>query len=225
MGRIEQIKQSITRIPDYPIVQFTVADAALLRPRPRRGLPGVEIVPVHDRVEAERVGALRLPSPERPDREHHDVPFAERVDRAPPRGSRGTGRSASVPDSSMSFGFAGELHHDARARTRRCAMPNCCAICRSCAVSSPARPLAAAAPAPRWLSPVERLERLNAQRHRVRRHVLADAGVRVRTRRAAAAAAERAEPAAADREHRRLVEVHRQVGVARSRRRAGSSCR
>src|SRR5258705_13953982 len=57
--------------------------AALLltgRPAPGgRGLAGVEIVPVHDRVEAERVGTLRLPPPERPDREHDDVAFAERV--------------------------------------------------------------------------------------------------------------------------------------------------
>src|SRR4051794_4636762 len=44
-----------------------------------RSLAGVEIVPVHDRVEAKRVGALRLPAPERTDGEHDDVPLAERM--------------------------------------------------------------------------------------------------------------------------------------------------
>src|SRR4051812_40829850 len=37
----------------------------------------VEIVPIHDRIEAERIGALRLPAPERADREHNDVSLAE----------------------------------------------------------------------------------------------------------------------------------------------------
>src|SRR5262252_1634737 len=41
-------------------------------------LSGIEIVPVHDRVEPERVGPLRLPAPERPDRKHDDVSLAER---------------------------------------------------------------------------------------------------------------------------------------------------
>jgi hypothetical protein len=40
-------------------------------------------------------------------------------------------------------------------------------------------------------------ERLNAQRHCVRRDVLAEAGIRIRARRAAAAAPEPTEPAAA----------------------------
>lgn len=37
----------------------------------------VEVVPVHDGVEAERVGAVRLPAPERPDGKQHDMPIAE----------------------------------------------------------------------------------------------------------------------------------------------------
>src|SRR4051795_13362349 len=52
-----------------------------LRARPSSAsllLSGIEIVPVHERVEPERVGALRLPPPERPNREHHDVSLAER---------------------------------------------------------------------------------------------------------------------------------------------------
>src|SRR5688572_10259498 len=51
-----------------------VASVALLlltRLRAARGLARVEIIPVHDRVEAERVSALRLPPPERAQREHH----------------------------------------------------------------------------------------------------------------------------------------------------------
>src|SRR4030095_16462313 len=41
-----------------------------------RSLPRVEVVPIQDRVEAERVGALRLPAPERTNREHHHVSLA-----------------------------------------------------------------------------------------------------------------------------------------------------
>src|SRR6185437_7937893 len=44
----------------------------------RLGAAGVEVVPVHDRVEAEHVGALSLPAPEGPDREHHDVALTHR---------------------------------------------------------------------------------------------------------------------------------------------------
>src|SRR5687768_3515454 len=47
----------------------------------RLRLPGVEVVPVEDRVEAEEVRPLRLPPPERADPEHHDVTVAHlRVD-------------------------------------------------------------------------------------------------------------------------------------------------
>ena len=38
---------------------------------------GIQIIPVHDRVEAERVGAVRLPSPEGANGEHHDVAIAK----------------------------------------------------------------------------------------------------------------------------------------------------
>src|SRR5436190_11446777 len=39
-------------------------------PSRRRRAARVQIVPVHDGVETERIGALRLPPPERTDREH-----------------------------------------------------------------------------------------------------------------------------------------------------------
>jgi hypothetical protein len=37
------------------------------RAGPRVGLAGIQVVPVHDGVEAQRVGALCLPAPERAD--------------------------------------------------------------------------------------------------------------------------------------------------------------
>src|SRR5216684_3165969 len=43
----------------------------------RSHLAGIEMFTIHDRVEAKHVGPLCLPPPERPDREHHDVTFAE----------------------------------------------------------------------------------------------------------------------------------------------------
>src|SRR5882724_8873522 len=57
----------------------------LLFPRPSpsastlRSLPaGVQRIPVHNRVEAKRVCSLRLPTPERTQREHHDVSLPKR---------------------------------------------------------------------------------------------------------------------------------------------------
>src|SRR6187401_3623553 len=47
----------------------------------RASLARVQIVPVHERVEAQDERALTLPAPERPDREHDDVALADgRVD-------------------------------------------------------------------------------------------------------------------------------------------------
>src|SRR5260370_197161 len=42
------------------------------------GFAGVEVVPVQDSVEGQEVGALGLPAPEGPEREHHDVTGADR---------------------------------------------------------------------------------------------------------------------------------------------------
>src|SRR6185436_14553261 len=41
-------------------------------------LSPVEVVPVQDCVEHQRIRALRLPAPERAERKHHDVPAPQR---------------------------------------------------------------------------------------------------------------------------------------------------
>src|SRR3954451_18880459 len=90
----------------------------LLRAGPTRGgllLPGIQIVPVHDRVEAERVGALRLPAPERTNREHHDVTLAERrIERRRPIGEELRVQQRARQQHVVRVGR--ELHHDARTR-------------------------------------------------------------------------------------------------------------
>src|SRR5947208_14877911 len=48
-----------------------------LTPRLRRATR-IQIVPVQNRVEREEIRALRLPAPERTDREHDDVSLTER---------------------------------------------------------------------------------------------------------------------------------------------------
>src|SRR5687767_3660156 len=44
----------------------------------RCGAAGVQVVPVQDRVETDREGALRLPAPERANAEHHNVTLTNR---------------------------------------------------------------------------------------------------------------------------------------------------
>src|SRR5262245_33978875 len=61
-----------------PYFVSSTSTLSLRRLRSRRGFAGIQIVPIHDRVEAERVGALRLPAPERTDGKHHHVALAER---------------------------------------------------------------------------------------------------------------------------------------------------
>src|ERR1019366_6313529 len=46
--------------------------------RCRNGLPGVEVIPVHDGIEAEEVRPLRLPPPVGPDRERHHMSLPDR---------------------------------------------------------------------------------------------------------------------------------------------------
>jgi hypothetical protein len=119
---------------------------------------------------------------------------------------------ASVPDSSMSFGFAGNCT-TTRARPSGIVKPACAAICRNAAASS------ACGRSPDRLRGGVHIgfERLNPQRHCVRRDVLAEARVRTLAGRATApataTAAEQSAEAAGHVQHRRLVEVDRQIGL------------
>src|SRR5476651_114758 len=178
--------------------------------RAGRRLTGVEIVPVHDRVEPKRVGPLRLPAPERPDREHDDVPLAEcGIERR-----RAVGEELAVEQRAREqhvVRVRRELHHDARTRLvdRDAELLRQLPRLREIVGRGPL-----AAPGRRRIR--IRFERLNPQRQGVGRHVLADpaVGVRAGLSAAAAAAAESTAPAAAGVQHRRLVEVHRQIGAA-----------
>ena len=134
--------------------------AAVGAARAGRRLAGVEVVPVHDRVEAERVGALRLPAPERPDREHHDVPLAERMIER--RGA--VGEELAVGQRARQqhvVRVRRELHHDARTRVvdRDAELLRHLPHLRRVVGRPAAR---RGRPAPRC---VVGLERLNAQRH------------------------------------------------------------
>ncbi len=44
---------------------------------PRGRFPRIQIIPVQDRIEPQEVRPLGLPSPERPDPEHHDMPVPD----------------------------------------------------------------------------------------------------------------------------------------------------
>src|SRR4051812_36230640 len=79
----------------------------------RASAAGVQIVPVQERVEAERVRALRLPAPERTDREHDDVTLAERmIDRRGGARHRLTSRERAREQQIV--GVRRELQHDTR---------------------------------------------------------------------------------------------------------------
>src|SRR5580765_2584106 len=76
----EALRKSLkSETSDFRLQTLT---STLLRRRPATRGPraaGVDIVPVQDGGEAEGVRALRQPAPERTNREHHDVAFAERM--------------------------------------------------------------------------------------------------------------------------------------------------
>src|SRR5262245_42963571 len=62
-----------------PIPASASVPVVIRRARRRRcGPPGVQVVPVHDCVEAEDKRPLRLPAPERADRERNHVTRANR---------------------------------------------------------------------------------------------------------------------------------------------------
>src|SRR5262249_15764876 len=77
-------------------------------------LSGVQIVPIHDRVESQAERTLRLPSPERANRKQDDVTVADLlVDGSRAAGQRlTTGKRAGQQQLT---GILRELHHDARA--------------------------------------------------------------------------------------------------------------
>ena len=197
----------------------------LPRPAPR---PASRSFQFRIALNAEGVGALRLPAPERPDREHHDVALAEGESTQRARLARDWPLT-SVPDSSMSFGFAGNCMTTRGAVRRRCpeaaapatraaaepflhrrdvarcrdAAPDPPSVAAPCSGSYGREPLPAA-PAlgvTFWPTPRDFAARRRGRRSR-------------RARRPPASAA----PAI-------LVEVDRQVGARVAVRRSGSSCR
>ena len=87
--------------------------AASATPRARRGLPGVQMIPVQDRVEAQEIRALCLPSPERTQCEQNDVPLAHgRVDDQVAIGDGLTAGERSTQQHVVRI--RRELHHHAR---------------------------------------------------------------------------------------------------------------
>ena len=187
-----------------------------LRPSPSQkplagSAAGVEVVPVHDRVEAQGVGALCLPSPERADGEHHDVTAAERrVHR-----DRSIRQELAVRERARQKhlrGIGRKLQDDARPRV--VAAP--AAYLRDISAGRPVGRLRIG----RRLIVQVGIKRRDAERRGVRGDRLPEAAVGCRRRRAAAAPAQ-----AQDIHHGCLIEVHPVTRTPNSHTRWGSSDR
>ena len=107
-------------------VPFSKLTAPLLRLRrgTRGRAAGVQVVPVQNRVEPQEERPLRLPPPERPNREHDDVSLADRRRRRPAHGSRAPDHRRVCPTAASRRDSTGTAAPHARATPRRRAPPN-----------------------------------------------------------------------------------------------------
>src|SRR3954466_5000339 len=188
---------------------FAICHLALtLRGRrlPRRRAACIQVVPIQHRVEAEEEVPLRLPAPVGAVGEHHDVSLADRrIHRDRAAGQRFPADEDARQQHVVGIRWEREQHARRRGiSTATCASASTKATAAACSTSTAAATTASSAglfSRSRWC-----IERREPRRHAVWLHVVV-AGTTLAPGTATSAATS---TTAADREDRRLVEVHRQ---------------